>query len=488
MIFSTVEYILFFAVVFPLYWRTAGILRNVVLLIASYFFYMSWMPIYGVLIFLMTLVNYVLGLLIEKHRDNRLLFAFSIVINVLTLVYYKYTNFLVSSLFDFLRQLSIYVPHISVAPTNPVYDIILPLGISFFTFEFIHYLVDIKRGSPALRKPIDFALFTAFFPSQIAGPIKRYLQFEKELNAPKVFNKSDVLEGCALFVQGLFKKVALADNLSIITTNGFANVQSLSTADAWLVIFAFFLQLYFDFSGYVDMGVGSARMLGIHLPPNFNLPYVCATNLKEFWDRWHISLSAWLRDYIYIPLGGSRCSKLMTYRNILLTFTISGIWHGAAWHYVIWGFLHGVIVVATYIYLEAVKRSPKLTNFHAQKWTVPLAVIGTFITGALLQTMFRANNMTDCMTIYAHAFLPTAGSCDIAKQLLQSPALVSVPLYLIFGLIAVEVSWIPAQFLQPVREFFTTRAYRQAAFLIVALVAAIGFQPEIASPFIYFQF
>lgn len=488
MIFSTLEYIFFFAVVFPLYWCTAGTLRNLVLLVASYFFYMSWMPIYGVLIFMMTIVNFGLGLLIEKNRDNRPLFIFSIVINVLTLVYYKYTNFLVSSLFDGLRQLSVYVPRISVASTNPVYDIILPLGISFFTFEFIHYLVDIKRGSPALRKPIDFALFTAFFPSQIAGPIKRYLQFEKELNAPKAINRADMLEGCGLFVQGLFKKVALADNLSIVTATGFAHAQNLSTVDAWVLIVAFFLQLYYDFSGYVDMGVGSARMLGIHLPPNFNLPYVCATNLKEFWDRWHISLSSWLRDYVYIPLGGSRRGKLTTYRNILLTFTISGIWHGAAWHYVIWGFLHGVIVVATYMYLEVVKGSPKLTNFHAQKWTIPFAVLFTFITAALLQTMFRANNMTDCMTIYAHAFMPTAGSSDIVKQMLQSPALVTVPLYLLFGLIAVEVSWIPAQALRPVRDFFTAKAYRQAAFVFVALVAAIGFQPEIASPFIYFQF
>ncbi len=488
MIFSSLDYLLFFPVVFVLYWSTSGTARKAILLVSSYIFYMSWMPVYGVLIFLMTAVNFLLGLLLEKHRQNRLLFGFSVLLNLGALIYYKYTNFLIASIFDALHLAKNLVPLNGVPNSTPVFEIILPLGISFFTFEFIHYIVDIRRGGPALKNPLDFALFTAFFPSQIAGPIKRYLQFDKELNEKKVLRRADVFDGCGQFIQGLVKKVALADNLAPITAHGINNVHSLSTGDAWALMVLFLLQLYFDFSGYTDMGIGSARMLGIHLPVNFAMPYVCSKNILEFWERWHISLSSWLKDYVFIPLGGSRCSKWMTNRNILLTFTVTGFWHGAAWHHVIWGFIHGILVVATREYLEVVKHSPRLTKFHAQQWTVPVAVLCTFIISAFAQTVFFAHTTADALTIFLRSIVPTDGSLGLVNQFIQSPALVSVSLYCLFGLLFVDIPWLPLKQTVPIRYFFASNPFRMAAGYVTAVVAAIAFSPALKTPFIYFQF
>lgn len=219
---------------------------------------------------------------------------------------------------------------------------LLPLGISFFVFEFIHYQVDINRGSVPVKNWLEFSIFGAFFPTQIAGPIKRYEDFVPQLNRQPSFSLPRIGEGLKYILWGLFKKVVLADNLAPLVAIGFGQAvggaggnASLSSGDAWLTVLAFTLQIYFDFSGYTDMGRGSAMLLGFNLPENFKFPYLAA-NISDFWRRWHITLSGWLRDYIYIPLGGNRKGR---YRNLLITMVLGGLWHGANWTFIIWGYI-----------------------------------------------------------------------------------------------------------------------------------------------------
>lgn len=490
MLFSSINYLLFLPVIFCLYWLTSGRTRKVILLVASYFFYMSWMPSYGLMLFLLTAVNFGMGILIERHRDKKVFLVAALLVNIGALVYYKYANFLLSSIFEaqrtFVSALDI---HAKPLPT-PVLDIVLPLGISFFAFEFIHYCVDIKRGSKALRNPLDFALFASFFPSQVAGPIKRYQQFDEQLKAPKLLNQEDMIVGLGFLMKGLFKKVALADNLAPITAMGVNNVQGLGTLDAWILMFVFVLQVYFDFSGYTDMGIGSARLLGFHLPNNFNLPYIASKNLMEFWQRWHITLSSWLRDYLQTPMTGFRASRLRFNVATIVTMTICGLWHGAAWHYVLWGLVHGLLLVATREYLQVVKGSQALKKLHAKSWSVPVACISTFILLHFTQPFFIAHSVPDAFVILRDmVWFTPATSSEVATAFSHSPVLMALLLYCIYGLIFVEIPWFSAtQKLARLQILFTGTVSRQVAVYVCIFIAAIAFCPEQTSPFIYFQF
>ena len=287
---------------------------------------MSWMPIYGLLIFLLTVANYIFGLGIERYRQHsKALLTLALIANLGTLAYFKYANFLLANLADLLKLTR---PYVAVAPDNITFvNVILPLGISFFAFEFIHYVTDVYKGGKAISNPVHFGLFAAFFPSQIAGPIKRYQDFMHQLNDMANFSGQKFETGLELVLQGLFKKVALSDNLSPLVAAGFDHTQTLGTMDAWIAVLAFTAQIYFDFSGYTDIGRGSAMMLGFTLPDNFNLPYI-AQSASDFWKRWHISLSSWLRDYLYIPLGGGRCSRWRKHLNLMITMLLGGLWHG----------------------------------------------------------------------------------------------------------------------------------------------------------------
>jgi alginate O-acetyltransferase complex protein AlgI len=488
MLFTSLDYILFLPIVFLTYWLTSGTVRKVVLLAASYLFYMSWMPVYGFLIFGLTAVNFILGLLIEKNRQSKLLFSLALVIDLGTLAYYKYAAFLLSNVLCALHQIAQFVPLVHVPQETPALNIILPLGISFFTFEFIHYLVDVRKGDRALKSPLDFGLFAAFFPSQLAGPIKRYQQFQKQLCAEKKPNHQDIIQGLGLIVQGLFKKSALADNLARITSSGVGDVHNLATGDAWILMFAFLLQIYFDFSGYTDMGIGSARLLGFHLPINFNLPLVASKNFIEFWRRWHISLSTWMRDYIFIPLGGSRVDTWKTYRNVLITFSLSGLWHGAAWQFVVWGTVHGILVVASYEQQRLIKRFPRLGAFHSQSWTLPAACLGTFILSLFAWTFFLAHSVTDAMTIVQRMLLPHSGTLGLVQMFAESPVVVSLAIYCLYGLIFVDIPWLSQLRFSKLRCFVIASPARQLALFVCIFIAAIAFSPALTVPFIYFQF
>ncbi|HUS14589.1 MAG TPA: MBOAT family protein, partial [Chloroflexia bacterium] len=331
MLFNSIYYAFFLPIVLVLYWTVPRRLRYPLLLIASYLFYMNWIPAYLGLILGLTVVNYGFGIWLGHHRHRGIL-GLAVATNLGVLVYFKYANFLLDS----AR---------SAGLDYPTAQILLPLGISFFTFEFIHYVVDVWRGDPPVRDPVQFALFAAFFPTQIAGPIKRYQAFVHQLEAYPRFDAALAQEGVGLILRGLFKKVVLADALAQFANRGFDQPAALGSVDAWIAVYAFAFQIFFDFSGYTDIGRGSAQLFGFTVPENFAAPYL-SPNLASFWRRWHMSLSSWLRDYLFIPLGGSRVSRLATYRNLWLTMTLGGLWHGAAWHFVAWGAYQGVGLVA----------------------------------------------------------------------------------------------------------------------------------------------
>jgi D-alanyl-lipoteichoic acid acyltransferase DltB (MBOAT superfamily) len=266
------------------------------------------------------------------------LVGLAVSLNLLALVVFKYLGFLAE-----LAQRA--AGGFGLGDVPVVVNVVLPLGLSFFVFEFIHYQVDIHRGHRPIRNPIRFALFPAFFPTQIAGPIKRFQDFDAQVLRLPPLDIALFVEGLQLIVIGLLKKIVLADSLMPLADAVFANTANVSRVDALAGIVAFGFQIYLDFSGYTDIGRGSAQLLGYRMPQNFRSPYF-ATTVRDFWRRWHMTLSSWLRDYVYIPLGGSRVGYRRTMANLVATMTLGGLWHGAALHFVIWGFLHGVALTA----------------------------------------------------------------------------------------------------------------------------------------------
>lgn len=484
MLFNSISYLIFLPLAVCAYWCCPKQqIRIYILVIASYLFYASWLPEYVLLLGGLTLVNYLVGTRLTNSFLKKRILVLGICINLGTLAFYKYAQFFLNS----VEQLCRFSKIIPSLHANPVHlDIILPLGISFFVFEFIHYLVDVYRGSAPIKSLVRFALFAAFFPSQIAGPIKRYQDFIKQLDEKQVFCADDALSGITLIVQGLFKKVALADNLSALIQSSFANATSLSTVDAWLAALGFAFQIYFDFSGYTDMGRGSAMLFGFSLPENFNLPYL-ATSLSEFWTRWHISLSTWLKDYLYIPLGGARRGKIRKYMNLVATMLLGGLWHGAAWHFVVWGALHGFGLVVYHAYSDFASRTPAITKFHTTPFGKTTSIIATFIFVLFGWVLFRAQDLGSAAA-FIHSMLNWTNCISQLPAKFEestfSTALCAYVLFFIlkrFGLL----NWLLGStcHLNPAQKM-TVRL----AVCLTAFIASVGFAPSQSQPFLYFQF
>jgi len=337
MLFNSLEYLVFLPLSWIAFWAAPSHWRVHVMLVASYVFYASWSVPYAAMIFGLVVMNYVFGLILGRATQRRkaVLAAF-IGVDLAVLAIFKYFDFGLSSLAGGTNWL------LGSSWNPPLLRLVLPLGISFFTFEFIHYLVDISRGAVAVHSFSKFHVFAAFFPTQIAGPIKRFQDFVPSLSSLGRFDPELAGAGLWLIGRGLMKKVFLGDRMMVWVNDGFraAGDGAIGTTDAWVTTLAFALQIYFDFSGYTDIARGSAALFGFRIPINFNMPYL-ATSLADFWRRWHISLSSWLRDYGYIPLGGSRRPTLIVMRNIFITFVLCGLWHGAAWTFVVFGVMWG---------------------------------------------------------------------------------------------------------------------------------------------------
>ncbi len=482
MLFNSGAYLVFLPSVLLVYWLVVPArLRPAFLLFASYIFYAYWRRQYLLLILLMTVWNYFAGLWLARVRTGRRWWlALTVAGNLATLGVFKYANLALSTLYE------IFAPFGSVQQDR-LLNIILPLGISFFTFEFIHYVVDVYRGHPPVKNPLVFALFPAFFPTQIAGPIKRYQDFTAQVYARPRFNMTLFRDGLELVILGLFKKVAIADHLSGTADLAFSHASGLSAVDAWAGMLAFTFQLYFDFSGYTDIGRGSAQMLGFRVPENFRMPYL-APNLQEFWRRWHITLSNWLRDYLYIPLGGNRQGGFRTQLNMFITMVLGGLWHGAAWHFAVWGAYHGGGLAGLRSWRPVVKplgralRSPLVLRVLAVT-----GVLATFLTVALGWVLFRAADLGGALTIYRHLLpgTPSAGGFELSAGMRRGVIGVTA------GTFAVElaVTWLRsvhahplAQTLSPLREWARPIAWAALASIVLLLGGGA------AQRFLYFQF
>ncbi|MCB9752656.1 MAG: MBOAT family protein [Myxococcales bacterium] len=342
MLFNSWEFLLFFVLVYALYLACQRWVKvqNVLLLVASYVFYGWWNWMFLGLIALSTVIDYVAALkteAAEREEDRRRWVALSVVSNLSILALFKYFNFFLESLGDLLLLLGL-------EAALPSLKIVLPVGISFYTFQSMSYTIDVYRGATkACKNPLDFAVYVAFFPQLVAGPIERSSRFLPQVEAPRKLSAPAVEAGIFLIVWGLFKKVVIADNAALIANAVFAEPAAHSGPELLAGALAFTIQIYGDFSGYSDMARGLAMLMGFSLMINFKLPYF-AVSPSDFWRRWHVSLSSWLRDYLYIPLGGNRFGTLYTYRNLMLTMVLGGLWHGAAWKFVLWGFYHGALL------------------------------------------------------------------------------------------------------------------------------------------------
>jgi alginate O-acetyltransferase complex protein AlgI len=501
-LFSSISYLLFLPLAVLTFWLLPHRFRSTALLVGSYYFYMSWIPLYGVLLFTLTLANYLIGRLLyaklgaKQAGQAKAVLTAGIIVNLATLSYFKYTDFAINSWNAAVSAIGPAAAHyLSFNPGTlsfPLQHVLLPLGISFFVFEFIHYITDIYKGSKPIGNFVNFSLFAAFFPSQIAGPIKRYQDFIKQLEAPRVFASAKFEQGITLILQGLFKKVALADNLSPIVSQGFAHATTLGGAEAWFTSLAFAIQIYCDFSGYTDMGRGSALLMGFDLPDNFNWPYA-AKSLTDFWKRWHISLSSWLRDYLYIPLGGSKCSTARRHFNLLATMLLGGLWHGASWHFVVWGGFHGLGLVINHSYDSFLRAnnnalSKALTAFHETKVGTVISGIGTFAFVLVGWVLFRAETMGDALGVLHGMLSPALSTSYLAETVEKHPVFAALAIYAIYRILWDNASALARPIPQPVLKVIRPLLPARVVIYASIFVMAIGLAPATASPFIYFAF
>ena len=464
MLFNTTQFFVFLAVVLALFYLSPRRLRKYILLAASYYFYASWNAKFIALLLTLTVIDYVAGIWLERVPPGprrKAVLIFSLAANLGFLGFFKYYNFLAGNL--------------ALAMGRPAHSfflqIVLPLGISFHTFQSMSYVIDVYRGmQPAVRNPVDYALFICFFPQLVAGPIVRARDFFRDLWGWKQPSADDVARGVFLISLGLTKKMAFADQFAQVANAYFANVAGNPGAlAAWSGVFAFALQIYFDFSGYTDMAIGMAKLLGFHFPINFRRPYLAAS-ITDFWRRWHISLSSWLRDYLYIPLGGNRGGHLKTYRNLMLTMLLGGLWHGASWNFLIWGGYQGALLS-----IERLLRGEHAVD-EEWNWSYPLRAIVTFVLACIGWVFFRAADLKQSIYVVGQMFHGSAG------KLLLEPwhfELATLALILAIG--------------EEKREWFE-RAIRAPAPIYACALTAMLFCLEIfavvdaAIPFIYFQF
>ncbi len=390
MLFNSFAYILFLPVVFIIYWILPHKYRWGLLLIASYYFYMSWNPQYIVLILGTTAVSYFAALAIERAEirgtDKRIFLIAASVFCLGILFLFKYFNFFISSLFEGLRIFSIKLSPVTL-------NLILPVGISFYTFQTLSYVIDVYRGDIKAEHHFGYyAAFISFFPQLVAGPIERAENLLPQIKSVKRFNGTGAIDGLKIMLWGYFKKIVVADTLAIYVNQVYGELRGYDGLALIITIFFFSLQIYCDFSGYSSIAIGTAKLMGIDLMTNFSAPYF-SNSIREFWKRWHISLSTWFRDYVYIPLGGNRCSALKQNRNLIITFLVSGMWHGADLTFLIWGGLHGCAQIIENIFYKSIKK--------IKQWRIGRYLSWLFVFGFCNVTwvFFRADNLDDAVYV-----------------------------------------------------------------------------------------
>ncbi len=478
MLFTSLEYVLFLPAVVIAFWLLPHRWRIPMLLIASYVFYMSWNATMVLLIFAMTVFNWYWGKFIhDDGARKKLLLLMGVSANLLCLAYFKYANFFIDSISGLGGN-----AHFAL-------NIILPLGISFFVFEFIHYLCDIYRGHKPVDSFILFALFAAFFPTQIAGPIKRYQDFTKQMTKEKKIQLAYFDEGIPLIIIGFAKKLLIANNLASVVDMMANSIGAYSAPELWVFSYCFAFQIYFDFSGYTDIARGSAMLLGYQIPLNFDMPFV-ATSVIDLWRRWHITLSAWLRDYVLMPISGFRCSSLRFTAATMITMTICGLWHGASWNFVLWGFYFGVCLTINHYFKRWREKTGVLRAFFASKYFHALSIFLTFHTFCLGTVIFRIKDVRLDLALMKKMLLlsPISGTNGAGEYILLRPELpvaVPVALFLVLALLLLNV---PISRLLKAGSLAQLPVPLKASYLALLVFAMLIFIPNNTTPFIYFQF
>ncbi len=410
MLFNSTQFLLFFPIAVLIYFIFPKKVRNYWLLVCSYFYYMCWNPKYILLLMASTLVTYLSGIFMERVknsgkseeiivRQKNWIVAASFILNIGMLFYFKYINFAI----DIWERI---FAKLDITMNVPAVDVVLPVGISFYIFQALSYTMDVYRDEIyAEKNPFRYALFVSFFPQLVAGPIERSKNLLKQLATPGDFNYDNVRSGLLTMLWGYFLKMVIADRCAILVDTVYNEMSSYYGYQVVLASVLFALQIYCDFMSYSTIAIGAARVLGYDLMENFHLPYF-ATSIKDFWRRWHISLSTWLRDYLYIPLGGNRKGKLRKYLNIIITFFVSGLWHGAAVTFIIWGLLHGIYQIIEDVlkpYTEKLREALEISADNKVLYVIKIIV--TFIFVDIAWVFFRANSMADAKLAFRNALV-----------------------------------------------------------------------------------
>ncbi len=483
--FNSLSYLVFLLLNVPLYYLLPKKLKNVQLLLASYFFYMCWNPKYALLMLFSTAVTYFCGLLVERSAlGKRKLWLFlSFFLNLSVLFFFKYFNF-ASGLFQKAFTA------LGLSLDAPLLNVLLPVGISFYTFQALGYTMDVYRGDvKAERSFLNYALFVSFFPQLVAGPIERSGNILGQIKSPHPFRLENLRDGMLPILWGLFKKMVLADNLAVLVNSIYNAPQDRTGAELLLATFAFAIQIYCDFSAYSDIARGSAKLLGFTLMENFRCPYF-AVSIKDFWRRWHISLSSWFKDYLYFPLGGSRCSKSRHLLNLMIVFAVSGLWHGAALTFVAWGLLNGLYQVVSELLQPIREKLFAFTHIKENSRWLHLFRVGfTFCLVCAAWVLFRANSLSDAAFIYQSLLsLPKTGfSVSLSALGLSLPSLCMLGA---FTVLLFVVDWL-TQHKDLFRHLNRTVVLRYAVyFLLIAAILifgsyGVGYDPQ---DFAYFQF
>lgn len=472
MIFNSLEFFVFLPLVLAAYYALSPRAQNAWLVLASYFFYGWWDWRFLSLLWVSTLIDYVCGRAMERHpRRKRAWLLASMLSNLGILGCFKYFNFFVDSAAALLAAAGL-DPHL------PVLRVILPVGISFYTFQTMSYTIDVYRGHLApTRNLLDFALYVAYFPQLVAGPIERATHLLKQISSPRIVTRPMVESGCFLILRGLFRKVVIADGVAPLVNGIFAEPEFYSWMKLSLGAALFAIQIYCDFAGYSDIARGTSRLMGIELMVNFRQPYF-SRNITEFWRRWHISLSTWLRDYLYIPLGGNRSGTGATYRNLALTMLLGGLWHGARWNFVIWGGLHGAYLAIHKLWLARRGRPPDIGSAPRFTPGMLLKIAGTFALVDFAWIFFRCSSLADALG-FLHGIFTFQGGWQLPV-----------------GLLAQTLFYAGLAIFTDLPDYFDNRqehlldwpwlargaAYAAMLFLLVFL------RPLDDTPFIYFQF
>lgn len=405
MLFNSIDFFVFFPMVVLVYQVIPKKIRYLWLLLASYYFYMNWNAKYALLIGFSTIITYLCGISIEQIKNHnsllrlkgcllKIMIAFGVTINLGVLFFFKYFDFFLENV---NRVLSIF--HIQLL--SKPFDVMLPVGISFYTFQALGYIIDVYRGEiKAERNLFRYALFVSFFPQLVAGPIERsknLLEQIRKIPSQKNVSFENVVNGFTIILYGLFLKMVLADRISILVNTVFGQVFMYGTIELVIGAIGFAIQIYCDFGSYSLIAIGTAQVMGFELMENFNTPYF-AHSIKDFWHRWHISLSSWLRDYLYIPLGGNRHGKIRKYINIMVTFLMSGLWHGASWNYVIWGGLHGIYQVIGEMTNPLRGKIQNILKINTTCDSYRLWQVGsTFFLTTFAWIFFRADSLKDAL-------------------------------------------------------------------------------------------